>query len=303
LPQLQKLGYLEKGMVSEGIYRIIKGMIKKLLIADLISKFIVTLPFETPGDYSSLELWIALYSYTIQIYYDFSAYTDIAIGSALLFGIRLPENFFRPYKATSVAEFWRRWHRTLSDWIRDYIYYPLGGSQGLPTWKIYRNIMATLIIIGIWHGASWNFVIYGCLHGVAVSINRWQRKRTGRKAGMPFPNAFAWFWRFFLTFHFVVLARILFKAPDLSIASEYFSNLWLNEHDFFSFKQDVRYISIAVLGFAIHFSPEKWEVRAKEIFSAQKPLLQASCAAVISGMCLWWLSNSEHASTFIYYSF
>ena len=303
LPQLQNLGYLKQGMVSEGIYRIMKGMMKKLLIADLINKFIVKLPFETPGDYSALELWIALYSYTIQIYYDFSAYTDIAIGSALLFGIRLPENFYRPYKATSVAEFWRRWHRTLSDWIRDYIYYPLGGSQGLPTWKVYRNIMATLIIIGIWHGASWNFVIYGCLHGTAVSINRWQRKRTGRKAGMPFPNAFAWFWRFFLTFHFVVLARILFKATDLTIAQEYFWLLWDNPWPFFSFKQDVRYIAIAALGFAIHFSPEGWESKTKEYFSSLAPAVQALLAAIVGGTCLWWLSNSEHASTFIYYSF
>ena len=241
--------------------------------------------------------------YTIQIYYDFSAYTDIAIGSALLFGIRLPENFYRPYKATSVAEFWRRWHRTLSDWIRDYIYYPLGGSQGLPTWKIYRNIMATLIIIGVWHGASWNFVIYGCLHGTAVSINRWQRKRTGRKAGMPFPNAFAWFWRFFLTFHFVVLARILFKATDLTIAQEYFFLLWDNPLPFFSFKQDVRYLAIALIGFAIHFSPEKWEETIRRTFSNTPFFVQAFLAAIVGGTCLWWLSNSEHASTFIYYSF
>ena len=303
LPQLEKLGYLQKGMVSEGIYRIMKGMIKKLLIADLISKFIVTAPFETPSDYSSFELWIALYSYTIQIYYDFSAYTDIAIGSSLLFGIRLPENFYRPYKATSVAEFWRRWHRTLSDWIRDYIYYPLGGSQGIPTWKVYRNIMATLVIIGIWHGASWNFVLYGFLHGTAVCINRWQRKSTGRKAGMPFPNAFAWFWRFFLTFHFVVLARILFKAPDLMIAAEYFSNLWLNEWPLFAIRQDAWYFIIPAVGFALHFSPESWEEKTKTVFSNIPPAIQALITACVGGICLWWLSNSEHASTFIYYNF
>ena len=163
--------------------------------------------------------------------------------------------------------------------------------------------MATLIIIGVWHGASWNFVIYGCLHGAAVSINRWQRKRTGRKAGMPFPNAFAWFWRFFLTFHFVVLARILFKASDLDIAYEYFSLLWDNPWPFFSFKQDVRYIAIAALGFAIHFSPDSWESKIKNIFLARGPVLQAVLAAFLGGICLWWLSNSEHASTFIYYSF
>ena len=145
--------------------------------------------------------------------------------------------------------------------------------------------------------------MHGCLHGTAVSINRWQRKRTGRKAGMPFPNAFAWFWRFFLTFHFVVLARILFKATDLTIAQEYFWLLWDNPWPFFSFKQDVRYIAIAALGFAIHFSPEGWETKAKEYFSSLSPAVQALLAAIVGGTCLWWLSNSEHASTFIYYSF
>ena len=158
--------------------------------------------------YRGIELWVALYAYTIWIYYDFSAYTDIAIGSAKLFGITLPENFNRPYQASSVAEFWRKWHITLSNWVRDYIYFPLGGTRTDKAWKAYRNIIITMVVIGIWHGASWNFVIYGTLHGSAVSINRWQRKRTGRMPGQPFDNMFSWMWRFVLTFHFVVVARI-----------------------------------------------------------------------------------------------
>ena len=122
---------MQRGMAREGIYRIIKGMVKKLLIADVMSVAIVDPVFMEPGDFTGLEVLVALYAYTLQIYYDFSAYTDIAIGSALFFGIWLPENFNRPYKATSVAEFWRRWHITLSNWARDYIYYPLGGSPNL----------------------------------------------------------------------------------------------------------------------------------------------------------------------------
>ncbi|MFT5682204.1 MAG: alginate O-acetyltransferase complex protein AlgI, partial [Myxococcota bacterium] len=163
LPQLKNLGSLHKGMVGEGLFRITKGMLKKLLIADVIKSAMVDPVFAEPELYGGLEVLIALYAYTLQIYYDFSAYTDIAIGSALLFGIRLPENFRRPYQATSVAEFWRRWHITLSNWVRDYIYYPMGGSQTDAEWKVYRNILLTLVTIGLWHGASWNFVIYGVL--------------------------------------------------------------------------------------------------------------------------------------------
>ena len=307
LPQLKNLQFLNKGMASEGIYRIIKGMLKKLLIADVIARYLVNAPFEDPTTYTSLELWIAIYSYTIQIYYDFSAYTDIAIGSALLFGIRLPENFFRPYKATSVAEFWRRWHRTLSNWIRDYIYYPLGGSQVSSVWRVYLNIMITLVVIGIWHGASWNFVVYGFLHGTAVCVNRWQRKRTGRKAGMPFTNWFSWFWRFLLTFHFIVLARILFRAEDLSNAWFYFENLWFNSASPFGLRIsnvfDPSYVWLSLLGFAIHFTPESWEKRIREEFANFRPLTQALIAATVALICIWWLGNNDNASTFIYYEF
>ena len=181
LPQLKTLPLLKGGMVGEGLFRITKGMLKKLLIADVIKAAMVDPVFAEPELYGGLEVLIALYAYTLQIYYDFSAYTDIAIGSALLFGLRLPENFRRPYQATSVAEFWRRWHITLSNWVRDYIYYPMGGSKTDAEWKVYRNILLTLVTIGLWHGASWNFVIYGVLHGTAVGLNRWQRQRTGRR--------------------------------------------------------------------------------------------------------------------------
>ena len=176
LPQLQNLGYLKKSMVSEGIYRIIKGMMKKLLIADLINKFIVKLPFETPETIVRLNCGSP---YTPIPYKSITISPPIPIlplGLHYCLAFDYPENFYRPYKATSVAEFWRRWHRTLSDWIRDYIY--------LSTWWVTRtsNMESVSKYYGnayhywSWHGASWNFVIYGCLHGTAVSINRWQRK-------------------------------------------------------------------------------------------------------------------------------
>ena len=148
---------LERNDLGEALFRITKGLVKKLVFADLLYHSIIEQTFADPMTYRGIELWVALYAYTIWIYYDFSAYTDIAIGSAKLFGITLPENFNRPYQASSVAEFWRKWHITLSNWVRDYIYFPLGGTRTDKAWKAYRNIIITMVVIGIWHGASWNF--------------------------------------------------------------------------------------------------------------------------------------------------
>ena len=299
LPQLSKHPYLASGMVSEGLYRILKGMIKKILIADVMRASIVDMTFSDPEIYTGLELWVALYAYTLQIYCDFSAYTDIAIGSALLFGIRLPENFNRPYQSTSVAEFWRRWHITLSNWVRDYIYFPLGGARSDSTLTIYRNILLTMIIIGIWHGASWNFVIYGTLHGTMVCVNRWQRKRHGRKPGAPLPSTWAWLWRFVLTLNFIVLARILFRAPDLSSSWEIFLGL------FDIYWVLPRYSPIAmlilILGYAIHFTPRSWELELKDRFELMLPVAKAAVAIAAAALC-WRLGAGETLS-FVYYKF
>lgn len=299
LPQLKAAPILKEGMGKEGIYRIIKGMVKKLLIADVMRMAIVDPVFLEPDAFTGFEILVALYAYTLQIYYDFSAYTDIAVGSALLFGIRLPENFNRPYKATSVAEFWRRWHITLSNWARDYIYYPLGGSQTPQPWKIYRNIIITMLVIGIWHGASWNFVIYGLLHGTAVSINRVQRKRSGRKAGMPFDNWWQWLWRFFLTFHFIVLARILFRSEGLIGASKVLEAM-LNIHFVLPRFSPTAWL-IFFIGYAIHFSPQSIEQRFESLFCRQKPFTQSIIAAIAAMIC--WSIGTGDQLYFVYYQF
>ena len=257
LPQLKKPLLLERDDLGEALFRITKGLVKKLVFADLLYHSIIEQTFADPMTYRGIELWVALYAYTIWIYYDFSAYTDIAIGSAKLFGITLPENFNRPYQASSVAEFWRKWHITLSNWVRDYIYFPLGGTRTDKAWKAYRNIIITMVVIGIWHGASWNFVIYGTLHGSAVSINRWQRKRTGRMPGQPFDNRWSWLWRFLLTFHFVVVARILFGTKSIVDAWDYFLGLTDLEWVLPRFYSPLPFAVLA-LGYIWHFTPREW---------------------------------------------
>lgn len=179
LPQLRAAVRVDIEDVNFAIYRITKGLFKKVVLGDLVAANFTDLVFTTPLQYTSLENLIALYAFTLQIYADFSGYSDMAIGVARLLGIRLPENFDRPYQAKDVGEFWRRWHMTLSSWLRDYVFFPLGGSRGSEA-RTYFNLWLTMFLVGIWHGASWNFVIYGNLHAIALVYSRFNRIQAQR---------------------------------------------------------------------------------------------------------------------------
>src|SRR6266851_42303 len=205
------------------VFLIVGGLFKKVIVANYLSTDFVDGVFRSPADYSRLDLLLGMYAYALQIYCDFSAYTDIAIGVANLLGYRFPQNFNQPYRALTVQDFWRRWHMTLSSWLRDYLYIPLGGSHNgtLPT---YRNILITMALGGLWHGASLNFVIWGLLHGGALVVER-LTGMTGETGGRRLPAAVSWF----VTFHFVCLAWVFFRAPTLDGAQAYLSTLLLGE--------------------------------------------------------------------------
>ena len=158
------------------MYRILCGVIKKVVLGDWIAAQFTDAVFAAPDTYTSLEILLALYAFTLQLYADFSGYSDIAIGVAMLLGYKLPENFDRPYQAKNLGEFWRRWHMTLSTWLRDYVFFPLGGSRG-SSGRAYFNLWLTMFLVGMWHGASWNFVIYSNVHALAMLFNRWNRMR------------------------------------------------------------------------------------------------------------------------------
>ncbi|MDP9343111.1 MAG: MBOAT family protein [Actinomycetota bacterium] len=162
---------------------IMGGLFKKVVLSSFLATAIVDPVFRAPAQHHSLEILLAVVGYAVQIYADFSGYTDIAIGVALLLGFRFPQNFDRPYTARSLQDFWRRWHMTLSRWLRDYVYIPLGGSRG-PRWTTYRNILLTMLLGGLWHGANWTFVAWGGLHGVGQCTGRWRRERR-LEAGLP----------------------------------------------------------------------------------------------------------------------
>lgn len=176
LPQLHRPPRLSAEAMTLGLYRIFIGVAKKVVLGDWIAAQFTDAVFGAPEGYTSLEILLALYAFTLQLYADFSGYSDIAIGVALLLGFTLPENFDRPYQSKNLGEFWRRWHMTLSTWLRDYVFFPLGGSRGSPG-RVYFNLWLTMFLVGMWHGASWNFVLYANLHALAMVYNRWNRLR------------------------------------------------------------------------------------------------------------------------------
>ena len=197
---------------------IMAGLAKKVVISSFLARAIVDPVFALPGKHSGLEVLVAVYAYAIQIYADFSGYTDIAIGVALLLGFRFPENFDAPYAATSMQDFWRRWHITLSRWLRDYLYIPLGGNRE-GRWATIRNIMLTMAIGGLWHGAAWTFVAWGLFHGLAQSVGM-LRRQSDRASRSVSP----WISRLG-TFHLVCLGWLLFRAESFGSAMKLMSRL------------------------------------------------------------------------------
>ncbi|MEP6864704.1 MAG: MBOAT family O-acyltransferase [Deltaproteobacteria bacterium] len=179
LPQLADLPILELEKATRGLYRIVVGLFKKIALADTLAISIVDRVFETPGHFTSIEVLAGVYGYALQIYLDFSAYSDIAIGSAEVLGFDLPENFRTPYRSANLQEFWRRWHISLSTWLRDYLYVTLGGSRGAP-WRTYFNLSLTMLLGGLWHGASWTFVVWGGLHGFGLAVTRFFQRHVAK---------------------------------------------------------------------------------------------------------------------------
>ncbi|MFV0523099.1 MAG: MBOAT family O-acyltransferase [Acidimicrobiales bacterium] len=206
---------------GEGFLLIARGLAKKVVISSYLATNVVDPVFAVPGDHSRLEVLAAVYGYAIQIYADFSGYTDIAIGCALLLGFRFPDNFDAPYRSLSVTEFWRRWHISLSTWLRDYLYIPLGGSRGSSA-RTARNLMLTMVLGGLWHGASWTFVGWGAVHGTALVVER-TAARYWRPVGAPATVVAALQW--LVTMNVICVAWVFFRAESFSRAFEVLGRL------------------------------------------------------------------------------
>jgi len=211
-------------LAARGLAIFAAGLFKKVVIADNLAQFVspVFAHLDAGGGVTTTWAWLATLSYTLQIYFDFSGYSDMAIGLALLFGIRLPVNFRSPYRAASIIEFWRRWHITLSRFLRDYLYIPLGGNR-LGGQRRYVNLMVTMLLGGLWHGAAWNFFIWGGLHGLYLCINHLWRGWRGEPKKPAFPaKALGWV----ITFFAVVIAWVFFRAKTAAGAWQMLGSLF-----------------------------------------------------------------------------
>jgi alginate O-acetyltransferase complex protein AlgI len=214
LPEIRHDITIKRDNVSLGIQIFLLGLVRKVLIADHLAVF-VDVVFENPLSYSTITLWLAVIAYAMQIYCDFCGYTDMAIGSAKCLGFDIPRNFDIPYISQSVTEFWRRWHISLSSWLRDYLYIPLGGNRKGKK-RQYINLLITMLLGGLWHGASWNFVVWGGLHGIALAIHKFYIDNVQKKYILnSFPyKIIAWL----LTLTFVCLTWVFFRSTNFSVS-------------------------------------------------------------------------------------
>ena len=218
LPQLKRRRDPDHVDYSRAAVLIVQGLFKKVVISSYIASAIVDPVFQSPSSHSALDALVGVWGYAVQIYCDFSGYTDIAIGLAMLLGISFPVNFDAPYSAISLQDFWRRWHITLSRWLRDYLYIPLGGNRGSEA-EVARNIMLTMILGGLWHGAAWTFLAWGFLHGAGQVVGHLRRERRAERGLAPVrPSRLAHVGQVVFTFQFVCLAWIFFRATSFTNA-------------------------------------------------------------------------------------
>lgn len=290
LPQLATPRDSDDVAVGAAVTLICVGLVKKVVIADYLARTAVDPVFAVPELYGAPDVWLAMFAYAVQIYCDFSGYTDIAIGLALLMGFVFPLNFNRPYRSLSFREFWRRWHITLSRYLRDYVYIPLGGSRG-GQWSTARNLMLTMLIGGLWHGAAWGFVLWGAIHGTCLVVEHVARGR-----GVPAPPTWV---RWPLVFLIVCLAWIPFRAPDLGQALTIFEQLF--QPGAATLWSPLVVLTVAgVIG--LQLLPERLGTRAREVVDGLHPALLGSGLAATIVFAAATVPSSG-VPPFIYFAF
>ena len=317
LPQLERRLNPREIDFTRGAMLIALGLFKKVVIASYLADALVDDVFAFPERFSGAEILLGVYGYAIQIYADFSGYTDIAIGVALLLGFRFPENFNQPYRATSIADFWRRWHMTLSRWLRDYLYIPLGGNRGGKA-KRDRNLFLTMFLGGLWHGAAWPFVIWGAYQGGGLMAERrlgeWRDRRrerqtagktdgrgenrSEREAGKlgKLRTALRWL----AAFHFICLGWVFFRSETLSDAGSLLSQLFTS---FLSPAPDINAVFVGVVVCALFAQM----LSRQALANAQTQLSRLPAWVLAVGFGIWMLVvdqfGPEGVAPFIYFQF
>lgn len=299
LPALARPVELTADMGGEAMFLIAVGLVKKVIIGDYLALNLVDRVFSAPPSYSALETLVAMYAYAIQLFCDFSGYSDIAVGSALLLGYRFPKNFDAPFKARNMADFWRRWHTSLSDWLRDYVYIPLGGSKNGRFMK-YINVFITMVVCGVWHGAAWSFVAFGAVQGASVVAAHWFRDLVG---ATPEKDARSPVWLRALgviaTFNFVAFTFVLFRASSVTGAVAVWSRLRTLTTYHPNLHEGV--LAVVVAALLLQWSPSHMYRASKRLFTRIPAPAQA---AALFGLAL---ALREMAATeavpFVYFQF
>ncbi|MDR2009509.1 MAG: MBOAT family protein [Bacteroidales bacterium] len=347
IPQIYNKFKLSRYEFGLAVFMILKGLIKKIMIGDYIAVNFIDRIFSNPDMYSGFESMMAVFAYSLQVYVDFSGYTDIAIGVALLMGFRLSQNFNSPYKAKNCGEFWKRWHISLSSWLKDYLYIPLGGNRNatagtfinlililavfmilaankwftiviitltlllfvisivFPSTKkgitTNANLMITMLFGGLWHGASWNFLIWGGLNGLGIVVYKYWRKIS------PWENKngrLATIWKIALTFTFITFTRVFFRAPDYDTASTMLSRIW-NNFDFHIIPQVItayyKVWIIMLFGFITHWLSYNFKDKWRDKFIALPHWLQAIFCVIV--VFVVYQSICSDMQPFIYFQF
>lgn len=302
LPQIRRPLRVSADMLGRAVYLIAAGLLKKAVISDYISLNYVDRVFDNPGLYSGVECLLGVYGYALQIYCDFSGYSDMAIGLALLMGFHFNDNFRSPYRSSSVTEFWRRWHISLSSWLRDYLYISLGGNRrGRLRQRV--NLMVTMLLGGLWHGASWNFVVWGGLHGLALVVHKAWRSLLGH--GRDYCSRG---WRrvggALLTFHFVCLCWVFFRQRDMGQAFDMLRRIVTDLHPELLTRVIGGYPAVFALmavGYLAHLMPDRVETAL--VGRVQRAPFVYQIALIVVAIWCVILTKSAGIQPFIYFQF
>ena len=305
IPQIFKPIKVTDAMIGRGIFLIASGVIKKVVIADFISANFVDRIFEHPTLYTGLENLFGVYGYALQIYCDFSGYSDMAIGIALLMGFHFKINFDSPYQSKNITEFWRRWHISLSTWLKDYLYISLGGNRKGRI-RTYINLFITMLLGGLWHGAGFRFVLWGAMHGIALAVHKlylevFPAKTVDRS---PVRQFFITVLSAFITFHFVSFCWIFFRAENMETAMQMIRQIvfHFNPQIFFEFITGYKSVLLMMLiGYTLHFIPKSLELKTENIVTNLPLLLKVSFMILVILLVVQF--KSSEIQPFIYFQF
>lgn len=302
IPQIRQPLMVTQEMFGRGLYLIMAGLLKKAVISDYISLNYVDRIFDNPSLYTGTENLLGIYGYTLQIYCDFSGYSDMAIGIALLLGFHFPLNFDAPYRSDSITDFWRRWHISLSSWLRDYLYISLGGNRHGQI-RTYINLLLTMLLGGLWHGASINFIVWGGLHGLALAVDKATRRLLHLERGYH-PRGLLRVIAVIVTFHFVAFCWIFFRNTTFDATWAMLTQIATALHPEILPQVLTAYpivFSLIALGYVMHYMPDSLYRRAEHIITRTPLWIQG----ILVCLCIYLFIQvkSSDIQPFIYFQF